>query len=452
MHHLPARNPCGHARLYGTDEHGTEPIGLLAFPGTAAMTAQPTRRRTSKTVAPAPAAREMSMSPDNAGSLKNAAAITGFAELPATKGGRGVTSLDLLAQVAREAVADAGFEKKDIDGLLVTTPLDVYSLFFPTVVGEMLGLDLRYFDTVEIGGASSAGMVWRAAAAIQAGLCNNVLCMSANVAAGGASAHGAIGARSREEFDRPYGVAQPNSGYALIARRHMYEYGTTGEQMAKIAVDQRTNALKNPLALFNKEPLTIDKVMNSPMVLDPLHLFEIVSRCTGAAALIVSGRESARRSRNTPVWLLGAGEAGTHLSIAQRKNITTSWVKDSSATAYRMAGVGAGQMQFVQVYDCYTITVLVSLEDLGFCAKGQGGPMIAERDLTFSGDLPCNTNGGQLSVGQAGQAGGMGHVVEAVRQLMGRAGERQIKDASLGIAHGNGGVMGDQVTLVLANQ
>jgi acetyl-CoA acetyltransferase len=383
-------------------------------------------------------------------SLKGAAAITGYAELPSTKSPNGRTSLDIVAQLARETVADAGFEKRDIDGLLTTTSGE--SLFWPTVLGEMLGLDLRYFDTVELGGASSAGMVWRAAAAIQAGLCNNVLCMAAGVAAGGASNYGALTPKSREEFDSPYGVAQPNSGYALIAQRHMYEFGTTSEQMAKIAVDQRTNALKNPNAMFNKEPLTIEKVMNSPMVLDPLHLFEIVSRCTGGAALLVSGRDFAKRGRNPPVWLLGAGEAGTHMSIAQRKNFTTSWVKDSAATAYKMAGVDATQMDFVQVYDCYTITVLVSLEDLGFCKKGDGGKLVAERDLTYAGDLPCNTNGGQLSVGQAGSAGGMGHVVEAVRQLMGRGGERQIGKANMGIAHGNGGVMGDQVTLVLANQ
>jgi len=383
-------------------------------------------------------------------SLKGAAAITGYAELPSTKSPNGRTSLDIVAQLARETVADAGFEKRHIDGLLTTTSGE--SLFWPTVLGEMLGLDLRYFDTVELGGASSAGMVWRAAAAIQAGLCNNVLCMAAGVAAGGASNYGALTPKSREEFDSPYGVAQPNSGYALIAQRHMYEFGTTSEQMAKIAVDQRTSALKNPNAMFNKEPLTIDKVMNSPMVLDPLHLFEIVSRCTGGAALLVSGRDFAKRGRNPPVWLLGAGEAGTHMSIAQRKNFTTSWVKDSAATAYKMAGVDATQMDFVQVYDCYTITVLVSLEDLGFCKKGDGGRLVAERDLTFGGDLPCNTNGGQLSVGQAGSAGGMGHVVEAVRQLMGRGGERQISKANIGIAHGNGGVMGDQVTLVLANQ
>jgi acetyl-CoA C-acetyltransferase len=166
----------------------------------------------------------------------------------------------------------------------------------------------------------------------------------------------------------------------------------------------------------------------------------------------VSSRDLATRAKNRPAYLVGAGEAGTHLSIAARPDITQSWVRSSAATAFAMAGVSPGQIDFVQVYDCYTITVLVSLEDMGFCPKGQGGPFVAERDLTFAGDFPLNTNGGQLSVGQPGTAGGMIHVVEAVRQLMGRGGARQIAKADLGIAHGNGGVMGDQVTLVLANQ
>jgi acetyl-CoA acetyltransferase len=385
--------------------------------------------------------------------LKNAAAITGYAEFPPTKNPQGLTSLAIIGKLARETAQDAGFDKSEIDGLLTTTPVDSFSLFWPTVVGENLGMNLRYFDTVELGGASAAGMIWRAAAAIEAGLCNNVLCVVAGVTTGGGALQvGDLAPAHRQEFDAPFGISQPNAGYALIARRHMHEYGTTAAQMAKIAVDQRTNALRNPIALFGKEPLTIDNVLNSPMVFDPLHLLEIVSRCSGGAAVLVSSRDLARKSKNRPAYLIGAGEAGTHLSIAARRTITDSWVRDSSSTAFAMAGVTPQQMDFVQVYDCYTITVLVSLEDMGFCKKGHSGPFAAERDLTFAGDLPLNTNGGQLSFGQPGTAGGMIHIVEAARQLMGRGEGRQIKNASMGIAHGNGGVMGDQVTLVLTNQ
>jgi acetyl-CoA C-acetyltransferase len=385
--------------------------------------------------------------------LKAAAAITGYSEFPPTRKPEGLTSLGIIARLARETAEDAGFDKKEIDGLLTTTPIDAYSMFWPTVVGEALGMTLKYFDTVELGGASSAGMIWRAAAAIEAGLCRNVLCVTAGVTSGGGSLQlGALSPAHRQEFDAPYGISQPNAGYALIARRHIHQYGTTAEQMAKVAVDQRSNALLNPTALFNKEKLTVEQVLASPMVFDPLHLLEIVSRCSGGAAVLVSSRDLATRAKNRPAYLVGAGEAGTHLSIAARPDITQSWVRSSAATAFAMAGVSPGQIDFVQVYDCYTITVLVSLEDMGFCPKGQGGPFVAERDLTFAGDFPLNTNGGQLSVGQPGTAGGMIHVVEAVRQLMGRGGARQIAKADLGIAHGNGGVMGDQVTLVLANQ
>jgi len=386
-------------------------------------------------------------------SLKYTAAITGYAEFPPTRQPGDITSMEIICQLARETAADAGYDKDEIDGLLTTTPLDSYSLYWPTVVGEALGLKLSYFDNVEIGGATAAGMIWRAAAAIQAGQCNNVLCVTAGVnSTGGSIQTGGLTPAQRAEFDLPYGISQPNAGYAMIARRHMHQYGTTPSQLAKIAVDQRTNALHNPLALFGKKPLTIDQVLSSPMVFDPLHLLEIVSRCSGGAAVLVTRRDLARKSRNRPVHLLGAGEAGTHLSVATRKDITESWVRQSADKAFKMAGVGPDKMQFVQVYDCYTITVLVSLEDLGFCAKGHGGPFVAEHDLTFAGDLPCNTNGGQLSVGQPSNAGGMIHIVEAARQLMGRGGTRQIKDATLGVAHGNGGIMGDQVTLVLSNQ
>jgi acetyl-CoA C-acetyltransferase len=385
-------------------------------------------------------------------SLKGVAAITGYAEIGPTKT-PGLTPLAMSAQLAREAVLDAGFEKNDVDGLITTTPHSTYSLYWSTVVGQSLGMNLRYFDTVDLGGASGAGMIWRAAAAIQAGLCRNVLCIIASTNSGGGTIRlGDLAPKYHSEFDTPYGISMPNAGYAMIARRHMYEYGTTGAQMAKIAVDQRSSALLNPTALFNHKPLSIDEVLGSPLVFDPLHLFEVVSRCSGGAAVVVSSREVARRAKNPPVYLLGAGEAGTHLEISSRPNVTESWIKNSGETALAMAGVSPPQVDTVQLYDCYTITVLVTIEDLGFCAKGHGGPYVAERDLSFSGDLPCNTNGGQLSMGQPGTAGGMIHITEAARQLMGRAGPRQVNAASLAIAHGNGGVMGDQVTLILANQ
>jgi acetyl-CoA acetyltransferase len=239
-----------------------------------------------------------------------------------------------------------------------------------------------------------------------------------------------------------------NSGYALIAQRHMAEYGTTSRQLAKIAVDQRTNACANPDAMYYGTPITIEDVLESPLVVDPLHLLEIVRPCTGGSAFIVVSPEIARRSERRPVWLLGAGEGNTRLTLSQRETLTTSTIAVSAPKAFEMAGVTPGDVDLVSVYDCYTITVLITLEDAGFCAKGEGGAFVEEHDLTYKGDLPLNTHGGQLSFGQPGLAGGMSHVTEAVRQLQGRAGERQVK-CELAFVNGNGGVMSEQASLVL---
>jgi acetyl-CoA acetyltransferase len=222
--------------------------------------------------------------------------------------------------------------------------------------------------------------------------------------------------------------------------------------MAKVAVDQRKNACKNPAALFGNKEISIDDVLNSRMIVDPLHLLEIVNPCTGGGAFIVTSAEQAKRSPNRPVYLLGAGEAGGHSSITHARSLTTSLVKPAAEAAFKMAGVSPKDMDFVQPYDCYTITVIVTLEDAGFCSKGGGGKFVEGHDLSYKGDFPCNTHGGQLSYGQPGLAGGMSHVIEGARQLMGRGGERQVKDATIGYVNGNGGIMAEQCSLILGIQ
>jgi acetyl-CoA C-acetyltransferase len=386
-------------------------------------------------------------------SIKGKAAIVGFAEMAPQKGDGNKTPLGIISEVAREALADAGLEKKDLDGLLTGWALGEYSVLWPSVVAEYLQLQPRYFSQIELGGASAAGMVWRAAAAIEAGMCNNVLCVVGDTR--GTKTTGMkppAFPRLDSEFDAPYGLIAANPGYALIARRHMAEFGTKPEQMAKIAVDQRKNACKNPTALFGSKEITIDDVLNSRMIVDPLHLLEIVSPCTGGAAFIVTSAERAKSAPNRPVYLLGAGEAGGHCGITRARSLTTSLVKPAAESAFKMAGVSPKDMDFVQPYDCYTITVLVTLEDAGFCKKGEGGRFVEEHDLSYNGDFPCNTHGGQLSFGQPGLAGGMSHVIEGVRQLMGRGGERQVKDATIGYVNGNGGIMSEQCGLVLGIQ
>jgi acetyl-CoA acetyltransferase len=381
-------------------------------------------------------------------SLKGKAAAIGIGELkPMKEPGPATTALGLMAEVAAEAIADAGLDKRDIDGFLVGMPFSDPGFIYPASAAEVMGLRVKMLNVVDIGGASPAGMIWRAAAAIDAGMCSAVLCVVADMNRAGDQRPPTVSVQ--REFESPYGNIGANCGYAMIANRHMFEFGTTSAQLAKVAVDQRSNALKNPLATFNDKPLTIAEVLGSRMIVDPLHLYEIVSPVTGGAAVIVASPEIAKRAKHPPIWLLGAGEYADHATITYAPSLTESPIKIAADTAFKMAGVERKDMNFVCPYDCYTITVVVTLEDAGFCKKGQGGRFVEEHDLTYRGDFPCNTHGGQLSFGQPGLAGGMSHVTEAIRQLMGRGGERQVKGAQLGYVNGNGGIMSEQVGLVL---
>jgi acetyl-CoA C-acetyltransferase len=380
-------------------------------------------------------------------SLKGKAAAIGIGELKPMKDPGDATALGLMSKVAAEAIADAGLDKNDIDGFLVGVPFSDPGFIYPASAAEVLGIRTRMLNQVDIGGASPAGMIWRAAAAIDAGMCSAVLCIVADLNRAGDQRPPTVSVQ--REFEAPYGNIGANCGYAMIANRHMFEYGTKPEQMAKVAVDQRANALKNPLATFNDKPLTIAEVLGSRMIVDPLHLYEIVSPCSGGSAVVVASPEIARRSKNPPVWLLGAGEYANHSTITYAPSLTESPIKTAADAAFAMAGVSRDDLDFVCPYDCYTITVVVTLEDAGFCKKGQGGRFVEEHDLTWNGDFPCNTHGGQLSFGQPGLGGGMSHVTEAIRQLMGRGGERQVKGAKLGYVNGNGGIMSEQVSLVL---
>lgn len=381
-------------------------------------------------------------------SLKGTAAVVGIGELkPTREAPPDATALGLMSNAAAEAIADAGLETKDIDGFLCGMAFADAGLLYPASVAEVMGINPRMLNQVDIGGASPAGMVWRAAAAIHAGMCQAVLCVVGDLNKFGDQKPPVISVQ--REFEAPYGNIGANCGYAMIANRHMYEYGTTARQMAKVAVDQRRSAVKNPLATFNDRELTIDDVLNSRMIVDPLHLYEIVSPCSGGSAVVVASPEVARRTKHPPVWLLGAGEYSNHASITYAPSLTDSPVKVAAETAFKMAGVAHKDIDLVCPYDCYTITVIVTLEDAGFCRKGQGGAFVWDHDLSYAGDFPCNTHGGQLSFGQPGLGGGMSHVTEAVRQLMGRGGERQVKDAQIAYVNGNGGIMSEQASLIL---
>lgn len=393
--------------------------------------------------------------------LRGEAAIAGIAEWkPERKPTRPPSfSIEQWARLANEALADAGLSAEHVDGV-ITSKIGEVSMFSPATVAEYLGRPVHFAEHVDLGGATAAAMVWRAAAAIELGICEAVLCalpaspvpVSPRPVPARTDHYGSYSGQfgsPQAEFDIPYGNVFQNASYAMIAQRYAAEFGYDPRALAKIAVDQRTNACANPMAYFYGKPITVEDVLNSPMVAEPLHLLEIVMSMAGGAAVVVTTADLARKGRHRPVRVKGFGEHLEFKTPTYAADMVRSPMAVAAPKAFAMAGLTPQQMDLVSIYDCYTITALISIEDAGFCAKGEGLGFVTEHDLTFRGDFPCNTHGGQLSFGQAGIAGGMSHVTDAVRQLQRRAGENQVREANRAFVTGNGGVMGEQVALVL---
>ena len=385
-------------------------------------------------------------------SLRGAAAVVGIAEQAPRRFTEGETNLGLLAQVGIDAIEDSGLPFDTIDGLLVH-PVGGLPSFVPATVAEHLGVRPHFAELVDLGGATAAGMIWRAAAAIAAGMCTTCLCVTGTRrerrTAGGTAPAASRDRSPHAEFDAPYGDVGANVGYAMIAARYHHEYKLTAEQRARVAVDQRANACTNPDAIFYGQPLTIDDVVASELICDPLRRLEIVMPAAGAAAVVVTATDRVADARHRAAWVLGAGECVTHSSLAQAPSLTDTGIAVAADAAFAMADVDRSAVGLASLYDCYTIMVLLTLEEAGFCPKGEAGAFVDDHDLRWSGDFPVNTHGGQLSFGQAGLAGGMSHVTEAVRQLQGRADDRQIAGLDLAYVHGNGGIIAEQVGLVL---
>jgi acetyl-CoA acetyltransferase len=374
-------------------------------------------------------------------------AIIGVGELKPVRRTEGVTTLELLAKVSLAAVMDAGIEPYEIDGLLVGPQVGETPQHVPATIAEYLGLKPTMGNVVDLGGASGAGMVWRAAAAIEAGMCDTVLCVLGN-------ARDDIAPRSPNrnpirEFDVPFGASGANISYALFMQAHMARYGTTPEDYATLAHWARHNAQSNPDAIFYGKPATVDEVLASPVIATPLHLFEIVMPVAGAEAVIVTSAKRARDRGQNAVHLLGAGEKITHRAASQAPDLTTGPLKDAMARAFAQSGTTAKYMDLLALYDCYTIMVALTIEDAGLCQPGQFGHWLKGRNLSFQGDTPLNTHGGQLGFGQPDLAGGMTHIVEAVRQLRGTANGRQIRAPKLALVTGNGATVSEASALVL---
>lgn len=381
-------------------------------------------------------------------SLRGRAAIVGVAELPPRRDTSEYTSLEMIARVARLAVLDAGMTPSDIDGLMVGPQVGETPQHVPATIAEYLGLEPRFADIVDLGGATAAAMAWRAAAAISAGMATAVLCVLGNTRNPGVVPR-SPNRNPIREFDVPFGASGANQAYAMIAQAHMAAYGTTSEQLAHVPVKQRLNAQLNPEATFFGKPITIEDVLGSPMVMEPLHLLEIVMPCGGGAAFVVVAAERAPDHPHAPVFLLGAGESVTHRALSQAPRLTSSPLAAAIGHAYATAGVGPSDLDLLSIYDCYSIVVAITLEDAGICAPGEGGHWIAESDMSHRGRLPVNTHGGQLGMGQSDLAGGMGHIVEAVLQLRHGAGDRQIDGVETALVTGNGATMSEEVALVL---
>jgi acetyl-CoA acetyltransferase len=374
-------------------------------------------------------------------SIRGKAAIVGFYETPTRKEFPDRTTYGLMAEVARGAIIDSGLRKEDIDGLIGPESLNSIEL------AEALGMQPRFTSSMTVHGASGAASIATAAEAISAGVVNYVLCIfgesrprSSSRLTSQVQAGPQLPRPSRTtEWEIPYGpVIAMNGWYGLMKQRHMFEYGTTQEQFAKVVVDQRFNAAKNPNAVWYDQPVTIDDVLNSRFTNDPLHLLESVMPCSGAHAVIVTSAERARALPNPPVYVLGVGGPATHHDIIYTDHdMTTTPVVDSAPTALNMAQVNIRDIQLAQFYDCYTILEMSCLEDAGIVPKGDIGPFYESTDTTYKGSFPVNTDGGQIGAGQSGgTGGGFRHIVEATRQIMGRGDERQVEEADLCLVNG----------------
>jgi acetyl-CoA acetyltransferase len=378
-------------------------------------------------------------------SVRGKVAIVGAAESELGEVGPGFTPLDLIGQATNRALADAGLEKRDIDGLFSAS---VYYQMPTLSVGEYLGIRPRYSDATMMGGSSFISHLLHATAAIEAGLCEVALITYASTQLSEGGFRGV--SDPPDPYETPYRPRYPVSMYALAASRHMHEYGTTRKQLAEVAVVAREWAKLNPKA-YMRDDLTVEDVLASRMVSSPLTILDCCLVTDGGGALLVTSPERAKDLRQPPVYLLGAGEAHWHRNISQMLDLTVTAAADSGRRAYDMAGVGPQDVDLAMLYDAFTINPILFLEDLGFCEKGEGGEFVEGGRIAPGGELAVNTNGGGLSYNHPGMYGLL-LLIEAVRQLRGECGERQVEGVDVALAHGNGGVLSSQVTAVLGTE
>jgi acetyl-CoA acetyltransferase len=365
----------------------------------------------------------------------------------------GRTPMELCVDAALGAIADAGLDKSQVDGLLTCNAMAQPLMYHAEALAEYLQIFPRYCMAVGAGGGTTLTLIHHAAAAIATGMADVIVVAMADSLRSGLTREQAMQVQAstgHPEFEQPYGATVP-AYYALIAQAHMAEFGTRPEQLAGIAVACRQHAALNPAAQM-REPITAEEVLASRLIADPLHLLDCSLVSDGGSAIVLCSAERAVDLQHQPVYLLGAGEGHSHEHISAARSLTTSAAKEAGERAYAMAGLGPDDMDFAQLYDCFTPTVLVELEDLGFCAKGEGGDLVDSGALAPGGKLPVNTHGGLLSHSHPGNPGSMFALSESVWQLRHTAGERQVPGVVHGLVHAQGGIMSSHTALVLSRE
>lgn len=383
----------------------------------------------------------------NLESLRGQVAIVGVGHA-GLGAAHGYTEMEILAQAAARAVADAGMSMSDIDGLATCSSS---ATMWSMPVAEYLGLRPRYIEATMLGGSSFVAHLLPSVMALVAGQCDAVLvCYGSTQKTATFGRQAGVKARALldpQPFEQPYEPISPITSYALAAARHMHEYGTTRRHLAEVAVAARQWAQLNPEAAM-RDALTIDDVMGARMVSDPLSVRDCCLVTDGAGAYVMVRADRARDLPQPPVYVLGSATAVWNRQISCMADLTVTAAAESGQRAFDMAGLSVADVDVVELYDAFTINTLLFLEDLGFCGKGEGGSFVQDGGIAPGGRLPVNTNGGGLSCVHPGMYG-IFLIIEAVRQLRAQAGDRQVPGADIALVHSNGGTLSSQSTALL---
>ncbi|NVN86841.1 MAG: thiolase [Rhodopseudomonas sp.] len=385
--------------------------------------------------------------------LRGKVAVIGIGQSPTGKV-PGRSPLWLAADAAAKALADCGLPKSAVDGVLSSPAMASSFHRFSVAFSEYFGIQPTFSNTLQVSGATAATMFNIGAAAIHGGLAEVVMVVAGDSMLSGLTPDLALRALTEsrdQQYEMPFGIPVANT-FAMTAHRHMKEFGTTAEQFAEVAVVQRRHASRTPGAQ-QTAPITVDDVLNSAMVTTPYHKLDCSLISDGGAAFILTSAEHAKAlGIEKPIYILGGGECYTHEHIFLMPSLTTTGAVQSSRRAYAMAGFGPDDIDVAGVYDCFTGTVIMMLEDLGFCPKGEGGRFVADGGMSYGGKIPSNTHGGLLSFAHSGIPGSLFHFYEVIAQLRGQCGVRQVEGAELGLVHSLGAGFATNATTILGTE